>query len=763
VTVQSYTRPTTRPEPSVDYAEPSDRGGTVRFLQVYTVLLVLVPPTYIIDPLGAAGTPATVIGVCALLLWMLGVLAPGKYLARTVVPVRVVLGLLIGMILLGYTVLHVRHVPGNELLSSDRMLLQALSWAGVALLAAEGLRDRGELYRLLRTLVVAVAAMAVTGILQFRTGIDLAERISAIPGLTQNADHVTIQERQGFRRPAGTATHPIEFGCVIAMALPLALHLARFDTGRSWFRRWWPVGAIAMGVPVAISRSAVLGAIVAAVVIFVGLEPRVRPRALASAAAFVVAIYATSPGVLGTLRDLFANAGRDSSITYRTNDYDDVAEFVRQSPLIGRGPGTFLPSNYIVLDNQYLMSVIEIGIIGLAIVVGYLLSTAFLGRGARHRTEERSVRDLGQALAATSLASVVTAFTFDAFSFMIFAGFVALSLGMAGALWTTTRTTCAPIAARRSTDGRGPDRPHVSPTASAVELASDNCAGVEPGALMLDGSGSQRPNNDREYEPVGLMAEGQGTETERVTTGDPGMSDVPVGASGDPGTSDGLIDPSPGLDDSGAAEQDTEADSDINAGEDVVVPIVVDIDVGTPPQHITGRVAGHSPNVRRVVVAVGAGLGVVLLGGLAMAAMRAGGDHPDASTFGAPSPTTISTTTTPSTTADDVADAAGPKGPMSGHDRTGTTSMQPSSDPSASSPLTALSSGSPSRAILSQSPTLDTGEAPAPTTAPTTTVASPPATTTTVSPATTTTTAPPPTTTTTEAPPTTTTTTGSSP
>ena len=135
------------------------------------------------------------------------------------------------------------------------------------------------------------------------------------------------------------------------------------------------------------SRSAVLAAVVAAVVIFVGLDPRLRPRALGAAAAFIVVIYATTPGLLGTLRDLFVNAGSDSSITYRTDDYKAVGEYIRQSPWLGRGPGTFLSDQYIILDNQYLLSVIEIGLVGLSVVIGYLLATAFLGRGIRHRSQ----------------------------------------------------------------------------------------------------------------------------------------------------------------------------------------------------------------------------------------------------------------------------------------------------------------------------------------------------------------------------------------
>ena len=92
-----------------------DRGGPVKIIQVYAVLLILIPPTHIIGPLGAVGTPATVVGLIALMLWALAVLTPGDYLCRTVVAVRVVMGLLVGTILLGYAVLHLRHVPGVEL------------------------------------------------------------------------------------------------------------------------------------------------------------------------------------------------------------------------------------------------------------------------------------------------------------------------------------------------------------------------------------------------------------------------------------------------------------------------------------------------------------------------------------------------------------------------------------------------------------------------------------------------------------------------
>ncbi len=458
------------------------------------------------------GTPATVTGLAALTLWGVAVVLPGRsYLCRTVVAVRMVIGLLVGTILLGYMILHLRHVPGGELLGSDRMLVQVLSWAGVALLAAEGIRDRDELYRVLRTLIAAVAVMAVVGFLQFRSGIDLADLVNRIPVLHQNAELVSIQDREGFRRPAGTATHPIEFGTVIAMTLPLALHLARFDVARSRARRWLPVVAITVGVPVAVSRSAVLAAVVAGIVIFTGLEPRLRPRALGAAAAFVVAIYATTPGLLGTLRNLFVHAGSDTSITYRTNDYEVVGEYIRQSPLLGRGPGTFLADSYIILDNQYLLSAIEIGLVGLATVIGFLLATAFLGRGARHRSTDRAIRDLGQAMAATSLASAVAAFTFDAFSFLMYAGLVPLCLGVAGALWQMQRTAAPRVdggdpVPRGAPNGTDEDLQRLT-TRDAEPLAIDARSSSDP-----SGCGPGEPAEDRRYSRrvVGAIGAGLG-------------------------------------------------------------------------------------------------------------------------------------------------------------------------------------------------------------------------------------------------------------
>ena len=75
---------------------------------------------------------------------------------------------------------------------------------------------------LLRRLTYLGGAIASLGLLQFATGQPFTNYIQ-IPGLSINNELVSVLNRGGLVRPAGTAIHPIEFGAVLTMILPLAL------------------------------------------------------------------------------------------------------------------------------------------------------------------------------------------------------------------------------------------------------------------------------------------------------------------------------------------------------------------------------------------------------------------------------------------------------------------------------------------------------------------------------------------------------------
>ncbi|MGE3619309.1 MAG: O-antigen ligase domain-containing protein, partial [Acidimicrobiia bacterium] len=133
----------------------------------------------------------------------------------------------------------------------------------------------------------------------------------------------------------------------------------------------------------------------------------------------------------------FTNFFYDDSIEGRTSDYPLIGGYLRESPFIGRGFGTFTPDRYIVLDNQYLGMMIEAGAFGVLTFLALLVCGVGVARGARIGGDEQT-RSLGQALAGAVAAGLVTAATFDLLAFGMVSMILFLLIGCAGALWRLT-------------------------------------------------------------------------------------------------------------------------------------------------------------------------------------------------------------------------------------------------------------------------------------------------------------------------------------
>ena len=235
-------------------------------------------------------------------------------------------------------------------------------------------QTEGGVLSLVRFVVAMGTVLALIGFAQFVTGINIVNALH-IPGLTLHSSGVSLYDREGFHRVNGTALHALEYATVLSMVLPLALSQA-VRRRTSWCRAPGPAhrrsaaaDRVPVGRPGARRRA--------------GLRTRRRGPAgawivLALLPVGVLAFVAVTPGLLGTIRGLFVSAGTDTSITARTDDYPAVGDFFSQYPWLGRGPNTFLPSIYRTLDNQYLGSLVEGGIVGLLCMVVLLLGTALL-------------------------------------------------------------------------------------------------------------------------------------------------------------------------------------------------------------------------------------------------------------------------------------------------------------------------------------------------------------------------------------------------
>jgi polysaccharide biosynthesis protein PslJ len=427
-----------------DLKRPSD-AATV--LIVYVILLVALPAQLVFKPLGAVGTPAMLVGLLSLLWWANAGLVPGLRLQTRFQPVRIAVLLLVATVLASYANAALR--PEDPLLvrSADRGLIAIAGWSGVALLAADGILTRERLDAVLRCLVLATGFLASLGIAQFFTGFDLGPIFQQIPGLQPNTSLTFVLQRSAFHRVSGTALHPIEFGVILAMVLPLAAHYAmRARPGRRLLH-WGVVVLIGLGIPLSVSRSAFLGVAAAGVMLMISWSWRQRAATLAIAGGFLVLFSAAVPHLLGSIYNLTINAGTDPSITHRTNDYSLVGTFISQQPIFGQGFNTFVPSRFFLLDNQYLGALIEIGIVGTLVLIVFILTALFTARGARLRSQDEVTRELAQALASSAAVALVTFAAFDALGFFMVTGIMFLIFGCCGALW---RLVQEPQAAREA-------------------------------------------------------------------------------------------------------------------------------------------------------------------------------------------------------------------------------------------------------------------------------------------------------------------------
>ena len=437
---------------------PAVRQQRVRFdavsvLTVYLVLLYVMPSNRTFTPLGGAGSPVLIFGLLAGIWWVWQQVSRSELSVVTRPrPVRIALFVLLAVSLVSYIFAMLSPRANIEVNAADLGLLRLLSLASVILLANDTIPNADRLRTILRRLSFAGAVFAALGILQFITKQSFVDSM-VIPGFTTSQDYSSVQDRSGFARSAATATNPLEYAFVLAMILPIAITLALEDVDRSRWPRWIPAALILAALAVSGSRSGIVGMLLGLAVLFPFWSPKVRIRAIVVGVIGAAGVYVAVPGMIGTVRGLFLSVGQDASTTSRTGSYALAEVFVGRSPLFGRGFGTFLPQ-YRILDDQYLLAAIEIGLVGLIALVAMLVVAVILAlrTGFTHRSGLD--RGLGSALAASMITGIVLTTFSDVFSFRMSAGTLFIVLGLCGAyarLYSRPRFLKPPSAPRATT------------------------------------------------------------------------------------------------------------------------------------------------------------------------------------------------------------------------------------------------------------------------------------------------------------------------
>jgi hypothetical protein len=427
---------------------PVEREGARRtasaviVLQLFALTILLFPSDTVIKPIGANGYVASLVALTAFGLWavaiILGFHDPRRYRS----PIRVVVSLLWLASLVSYMAMNRQGRSVAEVLSADRWLIQLVAVTGVILVAAEFLGSLDDVKRVLRALVTGGGVCGAIAALQYWFSLDLSSHLRSLPGFSPNANTAAITARDSLARVAGTAIHPIELGVVAGMLLPLALYLALYDTERPPLRRWVPVLGIFVAIPASVSRSGVIAVVVAIAFFLVMLPPIRRVVGLLFAPLALAMVFMAAPGIIGTLTSLFSAGTSDRSVSTRVDDLSLVEGFVSHAPLWGRGGGTYFARNALeILDNQYYKTAIELGLVGLVVVILYFAMPVIIAVAVHRRSSDPDLRTLCGALAGAAAAALVCSATFDSFSFPMFTGVSALVIGLIGAVWRLQRTT----------------------------------------------------------------------------------------------------------------------------------------------------------------------------------------------------------------------------------------------------------------------------------------------------------------------------------
>lgn len=338
-------------------------------------------------------------------------------------------------------------VTGSELLNTGRVSATANHTVKALWLLAtfvlflymvvSTVRTREVVERILTVLVCGGCVVAVGAELQRRAGFNVFDHLHALLPIFHYFPPNTALERGGAIRANASAGQPIELSDTMAMLVPIAAYLAISRRERIW---WGAATLLVLGDFVGGSKTGIVG-LLACLGVFLWLRPRSVLRAWPALFPMLIVIHFAAPTAIGAMLEAFfpkegiiaaqsrTFVGRGGKTEYATR-LSRVGpilhgEFAEHNPLFGEGYGTRItgepiPSenNAIILDDQWLGTLVEIGILG---VIAWMLLLGLVIRQLGQRAKlERATRDgwLPVALAGSVAAFTASIATYDAFSFV---------------------------------------------------------------------------------------------------------------------------------------------------------------------------------------------------------------------------------------------------------------------------------------------------------------------------------------------------------
>jgi polysaccharide biosynthesis protein PslJ len=413
--------PTDATETAYDGGQPRERTPWL-----LGVLCVLIPvlPTYVVlpGPLKSNGSPARMIAVMLFGLVVLGfVMVRRTAPARRVNPGAIILLLyfLLWLTTYGLGLLRFDQSPGWSATeaSMTRSLITLTATVGVGLYVIARVRTPRQRNIVLGCLAAGLAFACLVGLLQTLTSIDM-RLLFRPPGFAVNKEDLSLAERVGVNRAAGTSQHAIEFSVLATVALLLTIYFARSAATRNI--RFLSAAACVLAIlamPAAISRTGVISLVAALLIVMLALSVRQIAIGIIVGSFAVGSYLFVFPNIAKALWYTIIQSEEDPSVRDRTADYAVVSQTFRAHPVFGLGLGGSPPDQYGLLDNQWLQAIVQGGIVGVTAMIILAGGGIFGIAAALRRAATRRERDEAYIIGSVFVAILVSTFTFDLFAF----------------------------------------------------------------------------------------------------------------------------------------------------------------------------------------------------------------------------------------------------------------------------------------------------------------------------------------------------------
>ena len=172
-----------------------------------------------------------------------------------------------------------------------------------------------------------------------------------------------------------------------------------------------------------------------------------RLKILVYGALFVIAFATLVPTVSSTINDLVSGRAARAATRPEAPRSSRHGWSSATDPVLGHGYGSVREAIEIPVDNQYLTTGVEGGIVGITAVVSTMAAGLLAASHARRSTHDNRTRDHGLVFASI-VAFAIGGIALNTFVFPTIAGIGFLAIGCAGALarLVTEETTNPAIA-----------------------------------------------------------------------------------------------------------------------------------------------------------------------------------------------------------------------------------------------------------------------------------------------------------------------------